>query len=110
MPQQPKSVTTLKLQKGKLYGDQAAREEIEPLPQKPLKPKCPSRFSPAEKKEWRYYKRILENYGLFTIANAPILELLSTNTIHYASAMVRGNETLNKQLKILDSRLTDLSH
>lgn len=85
----PKPTVLLELQKGKLYGDQAARVEAEPKPVKPMIPKCPGRFTKDEKREWRYFKKILENYGLFTIANAPLLELLATNMAMYKECTSR---------------------
>jgi len=89
----PKSSAMLKLQKGKLYGDQAERAEAEPEPAKPLKPQCPTRFTKDEKREWHYFKKVLENYGLFMIANARLIELLATNMVHYKECTARVNST-----------------
>ena len=89
----PKPAALLEVEKGKLYGDQAERAASEPAPAKPIRPTCPGRFSKEEEKEWRYYKRVLENYGLFNIANAPLLELLATNTVHYKQCVKRVNDS-----------------
>ena len=61
----PKSVKTLQLEKGKLYGDQADREDYEP--KSDLEPRCPDSLSDSEKKQWEYYSDILREYGLLKI-------------------------------------------
>ena len=83
MPEPIKPTALLQLEKGTLYDKQRERAELEPKPAKELKPRCPKRFSKEERREWKYYAAILRNYNLFTVANAPILELLATNTVHY---------------------------
>lgn len=82
----------LKLTKGKLYGDQRDRDELTPKPKKELRPKCPKRFDKAEKKEWRYLKKILENYNLFTVANGPIMEMLAANMVQYRKCAKKVTE------------------
>ena len=79
----PKAGSVLELEKGKLYDEQRDRQELTPAPREELIPRCPARFSKDEKREWRYVKRILENYGLFSIANAVTLEMLATNRVLY---------------------------
>ena len=46
-----------------------------------------------QRREWRFYADILKNYGLFTIANAPILELLSVNTAQYKECLDKVQKT-----------------
>ena len=89
----PTPTALLKLTKGKLYDEQRDRAELEPKPKRELKPKCPGRFSRDEKKEWRYFKRILENYNLFTIANGPIMEMLATNMVQYKDCAEKVSKT-----------------
>lgn len=72
-----------KLEKGKLYGDVKDRVESTPMPKKELKPRCPQRLTKEQRKVWRYYATILKNYGLFTIANAPIMEFLAIDIVEY---------------------------
>lgn len=86
MARYPKPTAVLELEKGKLYSDQRDRAAIEPKPEKEIKPRCPSRFSKAEKKAWREISAVLKNYGLFTAANAIQLELLSTAWAQYIDA------------------------
>lgn len=83
MARPSKPIALLELEKGKLYSDQRDRSELEPKPAKEIKPRCPKRFSKDERREWRYFASILKNYGLFTIANAPMLELLAVNMVQY---------------------------
>ena len=73
-----KPIATHKLNHQKLYGDMAERAELEPMSE--LEPRCPQGLTKEERKVWRYYKSILKTYGLFSIANAPLLELLSRLT------------------------------
>ena len=87
MPQPLKPIQILEIEKGKLYGIQAKREKMEPKPHRNIKVICPKRFSQEEKKEWRYYAAILKNYGLFNIANAPLLEMIAVNTVQYKKAL-----------------------
>ena len=79
----PTPTKLLELTKGKLYSDQRDRAELEPKPERKLLPRCPSRFSKAERREWQFYKKILQNYGLFTLACAPILAMLCTAEAQY---------------------------
>lgn len=79
----PTPTRLLQLTKGKLYDEQRDRAELEPKPLKNLVPRCPARFTKEERKEWRFYKKILENYGLFNIACAPILEKLCVAEAKY---------------------------
>ena len=71
----PKPIATHEIEKQKLYGNLAARAEVEP--RSDIEPRCPVQFSDAEKKAWKYYKQILKTFGLFNIANAPMLDILS---------------------------------
>jgi len=80
-----KPLALLKLEKGNLYGEQKEREKYEPQPKVELMPECPSRFSKKEKQAWQEIAGVLKNYGLFTIANAIQLELLSTAWAQYIS-------------------------
>ena len=83
----------LTLTKGKLYDEQRDRNELTPKAKKELRPECPGRFNEAEKKEWNYFKKILENYNMFTIANAPIMEMLSTNMVQYKDCAEKVSNT-----------------
>lgn len=78
-----KPIAVLELEKGKLYSDQRARAELEPKPEKELKPKCPARFSKEERQAWRDIAAVLKNYGLFTVANSIQMELLTTAWVQY---------------------------
>jgi len=80
---QIKPTAVLRLEKGTLYSDQRDRADLEPQPEKILTPRCPRRLSKEERAEWRYFADILKNYGLFTIANAPMLDLLAVNSAQY---------------------------
>lgn len=73
-----KPIQTHELSKQKLYGDQAARAEVEP--RSTLKPRCPAILTKEERKAWKYYATILKAYGLFSIANAPLLDMLARLT------------------------------
>jgi len=84
-----KPVKHLELEQGKLNGKNAERKKAEPVSS--LVPKCPSKLSKEEKSAWNYYKAILEAYGLFSGANAPMLEILAT--LHAEA------EAISKQLK-----------
>ena len=81
------------LEKGKLYGEVAERVENTPKAKKERKPRCPQRLTKAQRKEWRFYADILKNYGLFTIANAPILELLVVDTAQYKECLDKVQRT-----------------
>lgn len=83
MPQRLKPKEVLQLEKGKLYGEQRDRAELEPRPKRDLKPRCPQRLSREERREWKYFAGILKNYGLFTLANAPHLELIALSMAQY---------------------------
>ncbi len=78
-----KPIALLKLEKGKLYSDQADRAESEPKSIMEIKPRCPQRFGKEECREWKHFASILKNYGLFNIANAPMLELLAVDMKQY---------------------------
>ena len=93
MPQPLKPTALLKIEKGKLYDIQAERERLEPKPFKELQFRCPGRFTKEERKEWKYLASILKNYGLFTIANAPLIELLASNIVHYKFCSVIVSKT-----------------
>jgi phage terminase small subunit len=66
------------LNHGKMYGDMAKRAELEP--RSDLKPRCPATLTKEERKSWKYYATILKAYGLFSIANAPLLDMLARLT------------------------------
>lgn len=83
MGRNPTPTHLLEFQKGKLYDQQRDRAALEPKPEKEIKPRCPARFSKEERKEWKYYAEILKNYGLFTVANSPMLDLLAVNSVQY---------------------------
>jgi P27 family predicted phage terminase small subunit len=89
----PKSL--LELEKGKLYDIQRDRAELEPVPTKEIKPRCPQRFSKAERRAWKDIAGVLKNYGLFTAANAIQLELLATAWAQYVEASRRLAENPN---------------
>lgn len=82
----PKPTNLLLLEKGKLYDQQRDRAENEPKP-KPIKPKCPKHLSPEAKKEWHHHAKILDKCEIFTIANAPLLELLAVNVSTYKGCL-----------------------
>ena len=86
MGRHPTPTKLLELNKGKLYDQQRDRGELEPKPEKEIKPRCPSRFSKEERKAWKEIAGVLKNYGLFTAANAIQLELLSTAWAQYVEA------------------------
>lgn len=93
----PKPIPLLKLQKGTLYSDQRDRAELEPKAIEELKPRCPKRFSKEEKKAWKSIAKMLENYGLLTIANAISMELLATAWVQYIACcqkMLESNEII----------------
>jgi P27 family predicted phage terminase small subunit len=79
----PKPKALLELEKGKLYSDQRDRAELEPTPKKEIRPRCPRRFSKAERKAWKELAAMLDNYGLLQAANAIQLELLATAWAQY---------------------------
>jgi len=86
------------LEKGKLYGDVAARVEMTPKARKNRRPRCPQRLTKAQRKVWHYYADILKDYGMFTLANGPILEFLAINTVFFYECYddVRENGILIK--------------
>ena len=79
----------LELEKGVLYDEQRERGKLEPKPMREIKPRCPARFSKAERKAWKEIAAVLKNYGLFTAANAIQLELLSTTWAQYIDASAK---------------------
>lgn len=78
-----KPTALLRLEKGKLYDKQRDREECEPKPKRDVRPRCPRRFTPEERKAWRSFAAVLDNYGLLTAANATQLELLAKEWVQY---------------------------
>ena len=86
MGRNPEPTALLEFEKGKLYSDQRDRADLEPKPEKELKPRCPQRFTKEERKAWRGVATVLKNYGLFTAANAIQLELLATAWAQYVEA------------------------
>ena len=93
MPRRLKPTAVLELEKGKLYSDQRDRAELEPKPRKDLRPRCPQRFTKEERREWKYFAGILKNYGLFTVANAPHLELLARSMAQYKECAGKVSKT-----------------
>jgi len=89
MGRNPTPTALLELEKGKLYDLQRDRGKLEPKPEKEIKPRCPSRFSKAERRAWKEIAAVLKNYGLFTAANAIQLELLSTTWAQYIDASAK---------------------
>ena len=82
-----------RLQRGKLYGDLRDRVENTPKQRKPMQPRCPQRLTKEQRKEWRFFALILKNYGMFTVANAPVLELLVVNMTQYKACLKQVQET-----------------
>jgi P27 family predicted phage terminase small subunit len=93
MSRHPIPTRLLELEKGKLYDEQRDRGKLEPKPLKELIPRCPKRLSKEERKEWKYFAAILKNYGLFTIANSPMLDLLATNSAQYKDCAEKVSKT-----------------
>ncbi len=90
MGRNPTPTKLLELEKGKLYDVQRDRGKLEPKPEKEIKPRCPKRFSKQERKAWKDIAAVLKNYdGLFTVANAIQLELLSSAWAQYVEASAR---------------------
>jgi len=89
----PTPTALLELQKGKLYNSQRDRGELEPKPHTEMKPKCPAHFSKEEKKIWKGLKHVLDNYGLFVVANALLIELLTTAWVQYLDTCQKMSET-----------------
>ena len=105
MARLPKPTNLLKLEKGKLYSDQRDRQELEPVAEKEIEPSCPARFTNGEKKAWQEIGLILKNYGLFTVANAVELELLSTAWAQYLAISVKiKTETLAEKIMLNDQK------
>jgi P27 family predicted phage terminase small subunit len=77
MPQPIKPAPLLLLEKGVLYDEQRDRVANTPKEEKPLVPICPKILSRAQRKEWKFFAKILKNYGLFSVANAKHLESLA---------------------------------
>jgi P27 family predicted phage terminase small subunit len=82
-----------KMEKGTLYGDLAERVANEPKPIAKLEPKCPSHLNKAAKKEWRFFKKVLQNYGLFNIANAKQLEMLAIYSAQFKECVGKVEST-----------------
>lgn len=89
----PKPTGLLAMEKGVLYSDQRGRAEHEPTEKHHIIPRCPQRFSREEKREWRFFVSILKNYGLLTMANATLLELLATNMAQYKECAAKVAQT-----------------
>ena len=82
-----------KMEKGKLYGELAERVANEPKPRDKLEPKCPSHISKGAKKEWRFFAKVLSNYGLFNVANAKQLEMLSIYSAQFKECVGNVEKT-----------------
>ena len=85
MPRKPKPTKLLELEKGKLYDDQRARAELEPVAEHDGVPICPKRFNKEEIKAWNELTHILKNYGLLTSANSFLMEMFSKKWVQYVS-------------------------
>ena len=81
------------LTKPKLYGVIKARVENTPKDEKKIKPRCPQHLDKKQKKEWRFYAKILQNYNLFTAANQMLLDLLAVNTVQYKECLEKVMQT-----------------
>ncbi len=101
----PKPLPTklLELTQGKLYGKQKERAELEPKPLANIAPRAPIGMGKKEKKEWNFYKKILENYGLYNMACAPTLAMLChavvrlkecADTVAETGLMIKGKDNL----------------
>lgn len=99
MSRNPKPTALLKLEKGKLYDQQRERSKAEPTAQIETKPQCPVRFNKKEKQAWKDIGAILDNYGLFTAANALQLELLATAWAQYVDVSDKLSQNPNIILK-----------
>jgi phage terminase small subunit len=75
MSRPPKNSAKLELEKGVLYGKQAARRDNMPKPVG--KPRCPKYFNKDQRKVWRSYSNILDAHGLLSDMNGPLLEELA---------------------------------
>jgi phage terminase small subunit len=78
-----KPTALLKLEKGTLYGEQKARAALEPRAVRESRPRCPRRFTKAERKAWHELAAILDAYGLCIAANAITLEMLAAAWVQY---------------------------
>lgn len=82
--QSPKPLKELLLENEKLYGKNALRAELEPRTEKiPTKPED---FSEMESDIWDYYVSTLDEYRLFTLANGPLLRVLTR--LHYEAEIM----------------------
>lgn len=70
----PKTARKLKLEKGKLYGDQAKKKDIKKTPEKPIPPEY---FNQNQLDIWNRIVDLLRAYGLLHLANEAIMELLA---------------------------------
>ena len=93
MPSPIKPGPMLRLEKGKLYGEQRERVANEPQGKRKILPKCPKKLTKEQRKEWNYYAKILDNYGLFDVANATHLELLAVNMAAYRDLLDKVQKT-----------------
>ena len=73
----PKPSELHQLEKGKLYGEVAARVENTPKSRRDLRPRCPQWLTSSQRKIWRHYAKILKNYGMFTAGNQAHLNYLA---------------------------------
>jgi len=74
--------------------------ENTPKAKKEMRPRCPQRLTKAQRKWWRFFANILKNYGLFTIANAPIMEFLAIDMVNF----YKLHEEVGKKGIILTSK------
>jgi P27 family predicted phage terminase small subunit len=82
-----------KLEKGTLYGELAERDKYEPKPARKMTPKCPKILNKEERWEWHYFRKILENYGLFNTGNAAHLQMLAVNMAAYRDCLEKLHKT-----------------
>jgi len=78
----PTNSHILLLSKEKLYGKQKDRVASEPTQKdESKKPVCPGGFTKPEREIWQKYADILDEYGMFNMANGHVLELLVRNVV-----------------------------
>lgn len=92
MPTPIKPESVLLLEKGVLYDEQRDRVANTPKAYRPLVPRCPKMLSMEQRKEWKFFAKILKNYGLFNVANSKHLESLAI----YSAANAQMLEGMQK--------------
>ena len=107
----PKPTKRHLLEKPKLYGELKEREEIEPKPQKQIKPRIPAYFSDEHRKEWRRLAAKLKNYNLYIALNETLMEVFVLNLIDLRNWFDRpaDNKSMNDRKKYTDALLKTIS-